>query len=265
MAASNLSNVAAMFGNKFESEKRHCDEHGEYTATCFKIAGRDQWSNCPQCEREKQAEENRELSRRLNQQKMEAQHREMLGRASIPARFRDRTLESYEVENEGHRKALDSCKRYVDNWAHNETAGTSLIMCGHPGTGKTHLAIGIARELMSQGKTALFARVIELARTVKETYQRDSSRTERQVLAEFARPDLLILDEVGVQHGSDTERMILFEVINARYEECKPTILITNLSLAGLREYLDERAEDRLREGGGRVIVFDWESHRGKI
>jgi DNA replication protein DnaC len=265
MAGSDPKKITSLFGNRFETEQRLCESHGEYTATCFKIAGRDQWSNCPGCDRVKQDEENKELATRLYQEKLESMHRDMLGRASIPERFKDRTLETYSVENDGQRKALDSCKRYVDNWDQNRSAGTSLIMCGHPGTGKTHLAIGIAREIMKKGKIALFARVIELARTVKETYQRDADRTERQVLADFARPDLLILDEVGVQHGSDTERMILFEVINARYEQCKPTILITNLSLAGLREYLDPRAEDRLREGGGRVIVFDWESHRGKV
>lgn len=265
MADSSMKKVTNLFGSKFKTEQRQCEHHGEYTSTCFQIADAAHWSACPACDKIKQEQENRELQRKLCQEKQESMHREMLGRASIPHRFSNRTLASYDVSNEGQRKALDSCKRYVDNWEQNRAAGTSLIMCGHPGTGKTHLAIGIARALLEKGNTALFARVIELARTVKETYQRDAQRTERQVLADFAKPDLLILDEVGVQHGSDTERMILFEVINARYEQCKPTILITNLSLSGMKEYLDERAQDRLREGGGRVLIFDWDSHRDKL
>ena len=77
-------------------------------------------------------------------------------------------------------------------------------------------------------------------------------------------PDLLILDEVGHQHGSDAERLTLFDVINARYEQCRPTLLITNLSLSGLREYLDDRPWRFCSEGGGRVLVFDWQSQRDK-
>ena len=154
--------------------------------------------------------------------------------------------------------------RYATEWRDNLQAGRSLIMCGNPGTGKTHLAVGIAKHIMDEGGTALFTRVIDMIRTVRETYGRDSTRTERQVIAEYARPDLLILDEVGHQHGSDAERLNLFDVINARYEQCRPTLLITNLSLNGLREYLDDRAQDRLREGVGRVLVFDWQSQRDK-
>ena len=48
------------------------------------------------------------------------------------------------------------------------------------------------------------------------------------MVAGFIRPDLLILDEVGVQFGSETEKMILFEIINGRYEQLKPTIVISN-------------------------------------
>lgn len=125
---------------------------------------------------------------------------------------------------------------------------------------------------MSEGGTAMFARMIDLARSVRETYepvwdneggQRKRKLTEREVIERFSLPDILIIDEVGHQHGTDFERMILFEVINARYEECRPVILITNLTLDELKQYLDSRAEDRLREGGGRAVVFDWESYRG--
>ena len=87
----------------------------------------------------------------------------------------------------------------------------------------------LAKHIMDEGGTTLFTRVIDMIRTVRETYGRDSTRTERQVIAEYARPDLLILDEVGHQHGSDAERLTLFDVINARYEQCRPTLLITNL------------------------------------
>ena len=94
-------------------------------------------------------------------------------------------------------------------------------------------------------------------RSVKETYAKDAGRTEAQAIRDLVDPDLLILDEVGVPHGSNTEKLILFEIINGRYEAVRPTIVISNLDAAGLEQFLGERAFDRLREGGGRLVVFD--------
>ena len=102
------------------------------------------------------------------------------------------------------------------------------MFCGGVGAGKTHLAVGIAHRLMEQGRIAVFTSVINAIRRVKDTYRRDSGQSEAQVVAGFIRPDLLILDEVGVQFGSETEKMILFEIINGRYEQLKPTIVISN-------------------------------------
>ncbi len=74
--------------------------------------------------------------------------------------------------------------------------------------------------------------------------------------------DLLIIDEVGSQFGSDTEKLFIFEIIDGRYQEMKPTILISNLDINGIKESIGERCVDRLREGGGSMIAFNWESSR---
>lgn len=50
----------------------------------------------------------------------------------------------------------------------------------------------------------------------------------------------------------------------AIYEKRRPTILMSNLAVADVRTYLGERIIDRIREDGGALIVFDWESHRAK-
>jgi DNA replication protein DnaC len=43
-----------------------------------------------------------------------------------------------------------------------------------------------------------------------------------------------------------------------------PTILLTNLDTEALKDYLGERLVDRMREGGGRMVSFTWDSYRGK-
>jgi DNA replication protein DnaC len=275
-----------------DSGKKQCDAHGEYESTLvrFPAAIGDRWSPCPVCMTQRIELEDREAAAEAHRERQQAKAEAMLNRAAIPKRFLGKTLESFRVDPANARQcaAYEKITAYVAAWDENKKNGTSLILCGNPGTGKTHLATAMAAKLLERGQVVLFARMIEIVRSIKESYTTQSydkenglakqrKLTEREVLEGFAKPDLLIIDEVGRQHGTDFERMMLFEVIQSRYELCKPTILVTNLPLksymaeatqtkiTGLDEYLDEAARDRLREGGGRAIVFDWASVRSNI
>jgi len=129
-------------------------------------------------------------------------------------------------------------------------------------THNTHLACAIATEVIGQGASARFIAVIDALRLVKRSYDRTSSGTEDDAIAELVKPRLLILDEVGADYGTEHSKTILFDIINKRYENIKPTIVLTNLDAAALREYFGERIVDRLREGGGKLVTFTWVSHR---
>ena len=100
----------------------------------------------------------------------------------------------------------------------------------------------------------------ELVTRVTDTWGGKGS--EATELAALTKPDLLIIDEVAGESGSDTERRVFFAVLNARYESLRPVILITNAGAAALKSYLGERAYSRLCETAG-LILFTWESHRG--
>ena len=59
-------------------------------------------------------------------------------------------------------------------------------------------------------------------------------------------------------------RVTLADIINGRYERMLPTIVVGNLNAAEFVELLGERAMSRLQENG-MILVFDWESRRGKV
>ena len=90
------------------------------------------------------------------------------------------------------------------------------------GTGKNHLALAIARHAITEHQSsAIFTTALKIAREYKSTWSKNSTRTEDEVIRQFTKPDLLIIDEVGVQFGSEAEKMIMFEIINTRYERMK--------------------------------------------
>ena len=187
----------------------------------------------------------------------------VLGRAAIPSRFAQKTLSSYEPSNPQQARIKAIVEAYATNFAQDAGVnGVSLILCGGPGTGKTHLGCGVANELLKQGFSALYTTAPGLVRDIRATWAKDSERTETDVIKAFIAPDLLIIDEIGVQVGSADEKIRLFDVINARYEQVKPLLIISNLDVKGVVEYLGERAADRLRENGGQALAFTWGSYR---
>lgn len=248
--------------SKIVTATHSCDTHGDYEATGVPVGEKTRWSPCPRCDAEREQNSKERRHRRMMDQGVQDRLEHAMDQAAIPKRYRTRTLENYNAQSFGQKRALSAAKRFADGFDNALETGANLIMSGSPGTGKTHLAIGIAHQAMKQGHTAMFMTTMNAIRVVRETY-RNGEKTERRAIQQLAEPDLLILDEVGVQMGTDSERKILFEIINARYEQMCPMILISNLDIEGVRSFLGERATDRLREGGGRALIFDWDSHRG--
>jgi len=243
------------------TEERVCDDHGAYTATNF--VG-DHWTYCPKCLEKiqaKQEEESLKQAEELALEREQLRWKAKINGAAIPERFRDRTLDNYKAKTDGQKKALVFAKEYAENFDEVMKTGRSAIFVGKPGTGKTHLAIGIALEIIQQQRSPVFVTVQRLIRRVKDSWS-TQNETESEVVDAFASPDLLILDEVGVQFGSEFEKQVLFDVLNERYEKLKPSILLSNIPREQLSDYLGERVTDRLRENGGKMIGFDWDSYR---
>jgi DNA replication protein DnaC len=82
------------------------------------------------------------------------------------------------------------------------------------------------------------------------------------VIAQYVKTAYLFIDEVGIQYGTESEQIAMFDIINGRYEYQRPTILITNLDINGLKDIMGERIIDRLRQDGGQLLAFNWKSLR---
>jgi DNA replication protein DnaC len=239
-------------------KQSECAAHGRFESLEMRPGI---WTKCPTCGAAEEAEYRREEAER-EQREREMRWGRQLDAAGIPERFRTATLESYRADGPGQEKALAFARSYAEQFASAMISGRSCMFVGRPGTGKTHLAVGIAQALMREGRSTCFTTVQRLVRRVKATWSRPAPETETDAIRSATRPDLLVLDEVGVQTGSDYETNLLFDVLNERYEARRATILVSNLPHAQIQEVLGERIVDRLREDGGRVIVFDWSSHR---
>lgn len=102
----------------------------------------------------------------------------------------------------------------------------NLILAGNPGTGKTHIAIGLGMKACLEGKSVLFTTVPSLVTKLKEA---QSERTLRLYENRFQKYDLIICDEMGYISFDKKGAELLFTHLSLR-AGLKSTIITTNLS-----------------------------------
>jgi DNA replication protein DnaC len=110
----------------------------------------------------------------------------------------------------------------------------NVLFVGPSGTGKTHLATGLAMAACAQGQRVRFWRVTELITTLREA---DQDRHLLRLRQQLAKLDLLVLDEFGYVPASKAGAELLFDVIGTAYERTS-VILTTNLPFENWTEVL---------------------------
>lgn len=103
---------------------------------------------------------------------------------------------------------------------------SNIIMVGGTGSGKTHLAISIARQSIRNGRKARFFNVLDL---VNQLEQEKLDNRGGKLAEHLARHDLVVLDELGYLPFSKNGGQLLFHLISKLYERTS-LIITTNLT-----------------------------------
>lgn len=231
-----------------------CAIHGHWEIESGSVNGKPFVTKCPECyqiQKNKEAED----AAKAEQQKIFDRQRSY----GVTERHVDLGLESYIATTQPQKSSLAAVQEVLDSV--DSRVMRNLIMIGTVGTGKTHLGQALVVEMARKWKPARYTTLARMIRFVRSTWDRDSELSEAQAYDKLTKPCVLVIDEVGVQSGTDNERNILFEVINERYESNKSTVIICNLTKDELVGALGDRTIDRLRENG-RMIGMTWESAR---
>ncbi|AUR90576.1 P-loop containing nucleoside triphosphate hydrolase [Vibrio phage 1.162.O._10N.261.48.E3] len=262
-------------GRPSNPEVSTCDKHGEYEHQYVKVFDGKymERTSCPECVAESHAAANKAKELELAERKALSmqQSKEWCGITRRNSKF---TFDTISAETEKQKSVKGRMIKWLADFKKDKHSAPSVIMTGKVGTGKTVIASCLIDDLVSNGvqkshadfyinyNKARILKLIDMIRMLKGTWRRDSEKSEAQLIAHLSGLDLLIIDEVGMGFDSDTEKMFIFDVIDERYQNELPTILISNLNIEGIKDSIGDRSIDRLRDGGGILLGMDWESFR---
>ena len=115
---------------------------------------------------------------------------------------------------------------------------TNVVLVGPNGVGKSTIAQNIAHQTLIEGHAVLFTSAGQL---LGDLCALDSDSALRRRLRHYARPQLLVIDEVGYLSYSNRHADLLFELISRRYQN-KSTLVTTNRPFAEWREVFPNAA-----------------------
>lgn len=249
-----------------------CGEHGEFAFNAYRVGKVVVGRVCPACMNAGQLKAQEKNAVRDRNAAIKART-DRLTWAGVPIAFQECDMASYDMVNERATNIVKMVQAYLANFSRVLQARPvpGMIFTGVPGTGKTHLACAMIAALIDLGFSAAYVSAPQLLTAMEDARFSRHDLSATGLIARYAKPTFLVIDEYGAHDTRDSHYQALFSVIDARYQANLPTLLITNLpyqkeaktSTGGpLEALIDDRLIERIRGTGGPLFAFDWPSQR---
>ena len=221
------------------------------------------WCECMK-EKERKDKERVEYMRKMS-------HLSHLRSASLLGeRYSDVSFEKTDLSvDESFIKAYNICKKYCEITEEVLKEGYGIYLFGDSGNGKTHLTACMCNELINQYQECLFTNFFEISKLIRAGWNKNN--TSPDIIKRICEVDFLFIDDLGTEklqrNGEDNWlQEQVFDIINKRYNNRKPTIFSSNYSLNELitDRGMMQKTVDRINEMSTATIKLTGSSYRLK-
>ena len=158
----------------------------------------------------------------LLQDEINVRHQRMLARRRKSADFREpRSLENFDF---GFNPSINRAQIYELAACQFVRQHRDVLLVGPSGVGKSHLVQAIGLEVLKAGFVVLYRSIFDL---VRELLTQETLAGEARLLNKYLKPDLLIIDDMGLKILPSKSGEILLEIIMRRYEN-RSTMMTSN-------------------------------------
>ena len=156
-------------------------------------------------------------------------------------------MRNWTFENDnGQNPVTDKARHYVENWERAYAGNVGCLFWGSVGTGKSYLAGCIANALMEKEIPVYMTNFALILNDLAASFE-----GRNEYISRLCRYPLLIIDDFGMERGTEYGLEQVYNVIDSRYRSHRPLIVTTNLTLTELQHPKDtahSRIYDRLLE-----------------
>ncbi|VJF94320.1 putative DNA replaication protein [Streptococcus pneumoniae] len=151
--------------------------------------------------------------------------------------FISRNQISYTFENadeDTDKDIIKKAKNYVKHFEEMRKDNVGLLLYGNVGSGKTFIACNIANAIITEYSYTVKMR--NFAQILNDLQKGGFNLDRNEYIEQITNPTLLILDDFGIERNTEYALEQIYNVINARYLNARPTIITTNLNFKDIEQ-----------------------------
>ena len=169
---------------------------------------------------------------------------ELMEKSGIPSTGRVLNMRAFTLDTEERTAAYQRAVEFVQR-SKEPGAPAFLYIHGDIGTGKTRLAMCLAADLVRRTKPVTWTRVSDILRELRDAMN-DKKAKEADIVAQYTDCPWLFLDDLGEERPSEWTTAQLYNMLDERYANARPTVITSNYTLSQLERALTATPESNV-------------------